>query len=302
MAAGLAKLCVPATPAEYVAPATMRALLSADGVTPRFNPAAPSLARRIIASDAMLRAVAVGTLALELVVMPATFVLPARARWAVVGLCLLFHAGIGAAFTVVAGTMFFQLGGAYVFGLGSDLAPGSAPWAAGLAFALLPAASLAFRGHPYAMGECWPATNGALFPWSAKQLAFLESLRGGRRRLVLTTYPAAAAELVGRPVTQRGQRAAPDANALAVHDAPGNLWNWTKVYPDFVKALNAVLAGDTPHDLAAVALVPRVQAWLHRDAPLVQTVNDRPLLFAFLVDLDEDKGAIAKVIKQCQFP
>ena len=96
--------------------------------------------------------------------------------------------------------------------------------------------------------------------------------------------------------------AAPEKNALAVHDAPGNLWNWTKVYPPFVDALNAVLAGGTPHDLAAVALVPRVQAWLQRETPLRQTANDRPLTFAFLVDLDEDTATIARVVKQCQFP
>lgn len=301
VAAGLAKVCVPATPAEYLAPATMRALLTADGSTPRFRVVAwPALFRAIVGSDAALRAVACGTLALELAVVPLTFLAPRPWRLAAMALCLLFHAGIAASFTVVAGTMFFQLSGCYSVAFASNaLALGSAPWWCGVALGAAPALSLLTRGHPYAMGERWPATNCALFPWSATQLEFLERLRGGTTRLCFTAAPATDAELIGSPLIGRGQKAAPERGALEVHDSPGNAWNWTKVYPDFVDALNASLREPGGFDAAAARLAPRAQAWLRRDEPLYQTSNDRPLAVAYLVELDAETKLIRRVVKRC---
>ena len=196
--------------------------------------------------------------------------------------------------------MFFQLSGAYAFGLCSDALPPLSPaWWGSLLLGLSPLLSLLARGHPYVMGEAWPATNCALFPWSAAQLDFILKFRTGKTRLVLTAQPYDDSELVGRPVTQRGQKCPPDRGAIAVHDALGNIWNWTKVYPPFVRALNAVLEECTDHDLAAVEIVHKLQDWLQADQPILQTQNNRPLLYCHLVEIHPETKLITRVIKQC---
>ena len=109
--AGLAKLCVPAAPSEYLDARSMRLLFSKDGVNPRFDGAWAALARAVIRAPALLRAITMITLVLELLVVPATFVLPAGARRAIALGCLAFHAGIWLCFSTTAGMMFFQLAG-----------------------------------------------------------------------------------------------------------------------------------------------------------------------------------------------
>ena len=293
--AGLAKLCVPTSPAEYLHPGTMRLVMGKGGSfenpTPRFEPAWPWLTRRLLCAPRLLRCAAIGTLILELVLMPLTFLLSAEARLCVALLCLSFHFGIWAVLTQTAGTMFFQLSGLYAFGICGELPVGSAAWACGIIVAALPFASFAAFGHCWVMSERWPMTNCALFPWSERQICFVfDHLVTGPTRLVLTTHHVSEDELLGQPIVSRGQVCAPPAG-VALHDAFGNLWNWTKVYPEFVAALNASCASGDP-----CGLVDPTTIWLARSKPLAETLSGRPLVCASLVELDPSTKRVRRVV------
>ena len=286
--AGAAKLCVPRRAAHYTSPATMRALMTRDGVTPRFNACCGAATKRLARSDAALRCITWLTLALEIVVLPlALFVADVRFGRAVAFVCASFHVGIWVTFSSTAGTMFFQLGGVYLLGLCTALPgalPGALPrrpfapvalWATGAALALSPLASLVWKGTPFVTSESWPFTNCALFPWSAEQLRWVSThLVEGTTRIVLLTKRGPlrgeggseggcgagdAVEsdddndaMIGRPVMSRGAQT-PARTGRVLHNVIGNLWNWTKVYPRFVVLLNAAISSAASASLASDA-------------------------------------------------
>lgn len=232
--AGLAKLSVPASPSEYLDPRTMRAHMSSDGENPRFDVLCPPLGRLFIRSPMMLRVVVWGTLGLELIGVPATFVLPLHARAVLALLCVAFHVGIALVFSATAGTMFLQLSGVYALGLcGPEVEVGSAGWVLAAVLAAAPAARYALAGDPYVASERWPLTNCALFPWSARQIHFVEAHLGARAstRLVLAARRPGESELIGAAVSARGGPVPPRSAEVMVHNAYGNVWNWTKVRP-----------------------------------------------------------------------
>jgi len=308
--AGLAKLCVPPAPEDYLRPGTMRALMSKDGANPRFNPLWPRLSRAVIASDRALLCATWLTMGLELLLVPGVYLLPGFApRAAVAAVCMAFHTGIWLTFSSTAGTMFYQLAGVYAFGFcGADLGIGTPHWAASLALALAPLWRLAVVGDPFVGSERWPSTNFALFPWSESQIAFVERhLRAGSTRLVLTArQPPTPGALIGRPVTPKGQNKPPAPGALVLHDAVGNVWNWTKVYPQVVAALNDAAAlradgagagaGGGHAHAQPLSMVAPLQRWLQHEAPVIEAHTGDPLTHVYLVELDPATRLVRRVI------
>ena len=241
--------------------------MSKDGVHPRFNPLLPNLTRWVLKHDVVLVAMTWATMVLELVLVPAVLFVPGREhRAAVSALCMLFHFGIWLTFSSTAGTMFFQLSGVYALGFCGELAAGGWPMVIGAVAALSPLLRLLVRGDPFVSGERWPITNCALFPWSDQQIAYMHRhFIDGDTRLVLVAGSSDAgggdgvteADLLGREVTMRGQDSRP-LGGITLHHVKGNLWNWTKVYPEFAAALNdAVRNGRQP-----VSIVAPIRAWL----------------------------------------
>ena len=148
--------------------------------------------------------------------------------------------------------------------------------------------------------EQWPVTNCALFPWSEAQITFVtRHFIAGSTRLVLTArYGVVAEDLVGQPITRRGGGTLPVG--LVLHNAIGNLWNWTKVYPGFVTALNSACRCDDP-----ASLVAPVQTWLRAEQPLSEALAPHsavpyphvggPLISVHLVEIGTS-GLVRRVL------
>ena len=170
-----------------------------------------------------------------------------------------------------------------------------APWLLGVVFGMSPAIHLLLRGNPYVQGERWPCTNCALFPWSKQQVDWVMMHLGASSpsvKMVLTaTRPTdAMTEMVGLRVTSRGQQSQPAEGKLILHNVYGNLWNWTKVYPTFVAALNVAVASNAD----AHTLIAPVEALLKEEQPLIEVRSGRPLLYARVVKLDPDTGLVVR--------
>lgn len=312
LAAGLAKVCVPSSKAHYFRPETMRELMSKRVEEKeracRFNALLPWLSKVFFSSPVLLSGITWGTMILELVAVPAMLVAcqPSLAKCIAVA-CVIFHLGIWTTFSSTAGSMFFQLLGAYCLmsHSGADgaelVALGTWPWLTGVVLGLSPAYCLILRGHPYVCGESWPLTNCALFPWSDEQIRWvsthLSNGNGNRVRLVLTTSAfVKKANMVGQAVTSRGQRDSPSHDSgggVVLHDAYQNLWNWTKVYPVFVAELNAAIERNATDP---VDMVPGVQRWLRSDTPLFDTKSWLPLTHVHVVEIDPATKLVTRVI------
>ena len=83
-----------------------------------------------------------------------------------------------------------------------------------------------------------------------------------------------------------------------LHDAFGNIWNWTKCFPEVAAALNEA---DRARDPAL--LVQPIGAWLRREQPLREASTaggelgcGEPLLCAHLVEIDRASGVVRRVV------
>eukprot|EP00039_Didymoeca_costata_P021036 m.343198 g.343198 ORF g.343198 m.343198 type:complete len:449 (-) comp22455_c0_seq1:4-1350(-) len=307
LAAGLAKVCVPASASDYFYTGTMCELMSKrigeEERVSRFNPLFPWLAQILLHSPICLLVITWGMMILELVAVPAMLLvcLPGLAT-AVAVACIIFHLGIWWTFSSTAGTMFFQLLGAYSLMAesaadGSELVlVGTWPWLMGAVIGLSPAICLLIQGHPYVCGENWPCTNCALFPWSDKQIKWVSSHLGSdnnnKVRLVLTTDLLNKNDMVGRNVISRGQKS-PSNDEVLLHDAYQNLWNWTKVYPAFVAELNALVE---KHASDPVGMATGVQRWLRAEKPLFDTHSWLPLTHVHVVEVNPVTKIVTRVI------
>jgi hypothetical protein len=307
LAAGLAKVWVPRASQDYFHPATMRELMSkqTNGNTRvcRFNALFPFLSAIFFNNPLLLSAITWGTMILELCLVPSmvVFCIPGFARM-VAMICCAFHLGIWATFSSTAGTMFFQLSGAYCLMAqpgpsGTDIVtPGTWPWFLGVVLGLSPAICVAIRQHPFVSAEYWPGTNCALFPWSDLQIQWVTKHLGGdggnTMRMVLTDIKISdKKELVGLPITSRG--GVLPKEKLVLHDAYRSLWNWTKVYPEFVHELNAALSENAT---TPVGMVKGIQRWLQKEQPLLETKGWKPLTYVHVVEIDSKTKLVSRVI------
>lgn len=191
---------------------------------------------------------------------------------------------------------FFQLSGIYaLMAVEGTLAVWSRPWWVGVLCGMSPVIYLVFAGNPFVLGERWPCTNCALFPWSEEQVKWVMRHLGAssKIKMVLTTMPINEASMVGLKVTSRGQAEQPEERSHILHNVYGNLWNWTKVYPKFVKALNAAIANGATD---ATPLVQPVRELLRKEQLLVEVRSALPLLYAHVVELDLDTGLVVRVL------
>lgn len=293
--AGLTKIYVPESLNDYFFPQTMRTLLMKTPERTRFNPLFPKLTCWLAQSDAAMLFIVWATMILELIAVPAVlFVDDLTFRTTVVFVCVLFHLGIWFVFTSTAGTMFFQLSGVYVLGFCGDIVCPFPLWALSASMALSPFAKCLWDGNPFVASERWPLTNCALFPWSSKQINFIQdNFVDGQLRLVLTSNPQVGeANLIGRQITRRGGALPQDDSTIVIHDAIGNIWNWTKVYPDFVAILNDVESGR----ILLKDVVPRVRTFLQHEIPLFEEHSGQPLIDAMLVKVDPSTNVIKSIV------
>jgi hypothetical protein len=327
LSAGLAKVCVPGRPSDYMQPETMATLMTSQNGRPRFNPLFPSLTKAVTRSRPLLSLALWLTMILELALWPATLLcIPALSMVCAI-VSMSFHTGIWWSFSSTAGPMFYQLSGLYALGLCSgELVPFSGPWVLCASLGLPSAFCLCLYGHPFILGEKWPCTNCALFPWSHWQvtyvLKYFKSLPAAADRsvpkLVLSSQKLTTEQLLGLRVVGRGQGIGPQTRKpeeLFVHSAYGNIWMWTKVYPPVVHALNTHLLcqrergsvgrkeklekefTEEEEELnSLLAIAVDIQAWLQREHPLYECDTALPLHYTYVVELEGSTAVVSKVI------
>lgn len=331
LSAGLAKACVPCRPADYMQPETMASLMINQHGQPRFNPLFPSLTLTVASSRPFLSLTLWLTMILELVIWPATLLCIPTLSFFCAFISMVFHTGIWWSFSSTAGPMFYQLSGLYALGLCSvELVPFSAPWLLCASLGLSPAIYLGIYGHPFILGEKWPCTNCALFPWSHWQVQYATKYFKSSPamiddqaipKLVLSSQKLTTEQLQGLPVVTRGQGTTLQAQKpeqTLLHSAYGNIWMWTKVYPPVVHALNSHLSpsgrehqtgrvgqkeSQLSKEVAAdlnslLAIAVEVQAWLQHEHPLYECHTDRPLLYAYIVELESSTASTAAIVRK----
>ena len=330
LSCGVAKCFVGGVAAWCTQPATMRAYLDAY----RGSHSAPPLSR---AFSAWLGAHAAslaggGTIALEVLAVPATLLLSPASR-VLVGVwgMLALHVGIGFALSARVALVFFTTLPTYAVGFACDAPLASPPWALAAAVALLPSACslLLFRRL---LPEDWPCTPCSLFMWNGPQASRLARLAmTGDTRLVMCTREVCegaqggGGSLVGLPIMHHGGSGAFGMGAAAsgpvMHDSIMRVLGFTLVHAGLTDALDdSVEEEPTEEEPRAVAsrtraasrtaasgelgsserrvvkrLLQRLEEWLSRERRLLESATGRPLARAFFVRLDGEQK-VAEVL------
>lgn len=297
LSSGMAKLQVGG--AEWMHPRTMRTYLGLYHASSSRPPLSRRLNRWIAARDWALAAISAATLALEVVFVPATLLMPAPLRplgWmALVGM----HVGIALAMSLQVGLVFVTALPCYVVGFSCAAATGSAAWAVAAIVGLAPTAVALARGSP--LPEDWPCSGLALFMFNGSQAQQLGAiLMSGDTRLVLTTEGRVAARstLLGRPIIHHGladlKQAA--AGVPVVHDSVLRTAGFTLLRnaAETLPLLAALRPGATEMKLDVGALATRTSAWLQRHELLIEERSGRPLLSAHFVRVRD--GRVVEIL------
>ena len=311
LSSGIAKLWYGGL--EWCSPHTMAVYLD----TYRPSKSSPPLSRGLstwLARRAWAtRAIAVGTVALECVVVPATLLLPSAAvRRVGTALMVAMHAGIGGAMSARVGIVFLTTLPCYAVGFSCDAPVGSREWWLAAALGLLPTAFAVVRRKP--LPEAWPLSPISLFMWNGAQAERLATLlMTGDTRLVLgcatSTGTGADAEtdaapLLGRRVIHHGERPKKGGGsggggeeAAVLHDAVLRVVGFTLVHAEVGALLAAADLRAPGGDLASsLSRVTRhVEDWLRSERRLVEASTGRRLERAYFVRLDAS-GCVIEVL------
>ena len=310
LSSGIAKLWYGGL--EWCSPRTMAVYLD----TYRPSKSSPPLSRGLSAWLARrawaTRAIAVGTVALECVLVPATLLLPSAASRRVgTALMVAMHLGIGGAMSARVGIVFLTTLPCYAVGFSCDAPVGSREWWLAAALALLPTALAVARRRP--LPEAWPISPISLFMWNGAQAERLAALlMTGDTRLVLgcatATGAGADAEtdatpLLGRRVVHHGERprggqgggkgtGEEAGEEVVVHDAVLRVVGFTLVHAE----CGALLAAADVRTYTR-----RVEEWLRSERRLVEVSSGRTLERAYVVRLDAS-GCVVEVLARGHQP
>lgn len=153
LCAGAAKLRVGGL-RGWTSPSTMSTYLQIYRSSGSAPPLCPSLSRAIGTRAWAARAAGVGTLALELFVLPGLLLAPPRVRWLGWLLMLFLHLGIGLAMSCKVGLVFLTTLPAYYIGFSCSAPVGSNEWLLAASLAWMPTMASAATGLP--IPEVWP--------------------------------------------------------------------------------------------------------------------------------------------------
>lgn len=293
LAAGVSKLWIGGR--EWLQPATMKAYLSAyrDSSSPPISRAAATWA---IDHAAVLSLISLVTIVVEVVLVPATLLLPAHCRvFGALGM-LAMHVGIAVFMSYRVALVFFTVLPCYFIGfLALDVPIASPPWFVAASIGLLPSLlplALLRRQLP----ESWPISPISLFMWSGSQAApLLRSLMKEDTRVVLTTAAGTAHNIVGATIVHH-LIAVPAAIAVSasqdiVHDSVLRVIGLTLVHDELRESVLA-RTPDGQWDIAC--FVRSLQSWLHRRRRIFQLSTGEDLTKAFFVRMQN--GRVQEVL------
>lgn len=290
LASGVAKLQVGG--ASWMRPSTMQTYLD----TYRNSRSAPPLSKALnqwLAKRAWAtRAVGVGTIALECVMMPSTLFLPPVWRNIGSASMLAMHVGIAVAMSGQVGLLFLTTLPSYILGFSCTAPLGSKPWCAAAFVGLLPSAVSALSRRP--LQENWPLTPVSLFMWSGQDaLALRQSLMTGDTRVVMSTL-ALKWDLVGTPVSYSGFFGHDEVkNSAVAHDVLARVIGFTLAQGELVEGALAIrqMASLGPRSMAP--FLDALQAWLVRERRMIDLQSGQALLRASFVRVD-GRGRVAE--------
>jgi hypothetical protein len=198
LSAGVAKLRVGGL-RGWAAAGTMRAYLQIYRGSASAQPVSPRLSRAIGSRAWATRAAGVGTLALEVALVPGLLLAPPRLRWLGWLMMLFLHLGIGLIMSFKVGLVFLTTLPAYYIGFSCNAPVGSLLWLAASLLAWGPTLVSVATGRP--IPESWPLSPCALFMWSGPDARWLAAATmTGETRLVLFSEVLFSEGLVGRRV------------------------------------------------------------------------------------------------------
>ena len=302
--------CLVGGPMGWCDPRTMSTYLDAYYGSTTSRPLSRRL-NRLLAMPPCATAVAVATLLVECVAVPATLFLPASLRpilgtYSMVAL----HVGIGLGMSARVALVFLTTLPSYAFGFSCEAEVGSAAWCLAAVIGLLPTILVAFRRR--LLAEDWPVTPCSLFMWNGMQAERISRLMmTGNLRIVLATREVAERGLnglIGLPVLHHGGSGAFGMGAKtdgdAVHDAVLRVLGYTLVHAELVDAfedVNSDAAGEgtTPEQAEHAmlcAMLRRLERWMDQERRIVETASGgRPLVRAFHVSIDGE-GRVDRVL------
>jgi hypothetical protein len=298
LSAGLAKLYIPATARDWVAPETMNVYLQTYRFSKTMPPLLPRFTDLLLGSPWALSFLSSATLVVEVLLVPliALFA-PPPYRIVSAWLMIFMHTGIALVQSFKLALIFCTTLPLYFLAFSCDVAVGSAGW--------LLAAAIAIQPCIFTVPETWPLSPAHLFMWSGHQARTISRLLMlGDIRLVLGVCDCTANSVVGclvRPhgILLAGTNSSDGSEPLELHDAVLRVIGFTLLQGDsnVRRTLLALLnsgAEDAPLRNSHVILSSRevsaihdymssLQWWLLSGRRLVEARSGLPLERVLLV-------------------
>ena len=284
LSTGLAKMLVGGR--AWASSECMRVYLEAYGASSSVPPLSPTLNKWIRRQPAVTKMIAVVTLALELVIVPGTLLIPHAFRPIASAALLCMHLGITIVMSSFVGAVFITSFPAYIVGFSCRAPILSVPWCLATGVGLLPSLFVLVRGGQL-VEENWPVSPCALFMWNGKQASQITRLAmGAEMRMVLFSRVNSPKQLLKIPfmsltsnILQKGDMPSRSAHA---YDALLRVVGYTLARGGIERAF-----GDSPWD--EQKLVDAIASWLESERRLIELESRKHCDGCALVRISKDK-------------